>query len=131
MRWKTESTPRESKPETKPAVADTRARIRAELAARGVESVAADALAEQVERDLDPGCLPSASVLDGVALGFRSQNAIGEALSKSSADLQEIERLMGSFASELSKLDEVLEVLAAQLRRMRSAAPGPASRTVH
>ena len=39
-------------------------------------------------------------------------------------ELSEIERLMSSFARELSKLDEVLSVLAAHVGRMRSNTSG-------
>ena len=47
--------------------------------------------------------------------------------------IQELERLMSSFAGELSKLDESLEVLAAHLRRMRTQMDGPGrpGRTLH
>ena len=127
MRWKSEPVPATPSDEG----GDLRERIRAELEARGVAPVPADALAEAVARELGSPSELSSSVLDGMALGLRAQGSVTAALSKSASDVQEIERLMTSFASELSKLDEVLEVLAAQLRRMRAAAPGASSRTLH
>lgn len=130
MRWKTASSPVAT---TEASTQETAARdrIRAGLEARGVDPQAAEALADQVRHEMDPNAVTGDSLLDGVALGFRIQNGIADALAKSTSELQEIERLMGAFASELSKLDEVLEVLAAHLRRMRTAAPVPGTRTVH
>ena len=93
---------------------------------------AADVRAGRVADDLK-GKSPNdyAGTLDAVALGFRAQSTLTDDLSQNAADLQEIERLMGSFAGELTKLDEVLEVLAAYLRRMRTALPAGASTILH
>jgi hypothetical protein len=102
--------------------ATPRDRISADLQSRGVPAAVADLLAAQVEREVD-GSEWDDAILDGAALGFRAQHAVSEELAKSAVDLQEIQRLMSSFAGELSKLDEVLEVLAAYLRRMRTAVP--------
>ena len=109
-----------------------RERISSELQARGVSAPAADVLAGRVADDLK-GKSPNdyAGTLDAVALGFRAQSTLTDDLSQNAADLQEIERLMGSFAGELTKLDEVLEVLAAYLRRMRTALPAGASTILH
>jgi hypothetical protein len=105
--------------------------IRTDLEARGVDPVAAESLAQSLCQELDRNGEAYDAALDGVALGFRAQDVIAEQLAKSAGDLQEIERLMGSFASELSKLDEVLEVLAAYLRRLRTAAPANGDRILH
>ena len=99
-----------------------RDRISSDLQTRGVPAAAADLLAVHVAREAE-GHEPASGVLDGAALGYRAQNAVSEDLARSAVDLQEIQRLMSSFAGELLKLDEVLEVLAAYLRRMRTAVP--------
>lgn len=131
MRWKTATADVDATTEACEQETTARERIRAGLEARGVDPQAAEALADQLRQELHPTAAPGDSLLDGVALGFRVQHGIADALAKSTSELQEIERLMGAFASELSKLDEVLEVLAAHLRRMRTAAPVPGTRTVH
>ena len=132
MRWKPELT---SAPEEPPAPSEDvalRDRISSDLQARGVVVPAADVLAGRVATDLEGERDDDyARILDGVALGFRAQSNIVDDLSRSATDLQEIERLMSSFAGELTKLDEVLEVLAAYLRRMRTASPGSGSRILH
>ena len=46
-------------------------------------------------------------------------------------ELRQLERLMGWFATELRKLDEVLEVLAAYARRMRSSASDGGKQLLH
>jgi hypothetical protein len=106
-------------------------RISADLQARGVSSAAADVLAGQMVEKLSHGDETYDSTLDGVAIGLRAQDTISEELTRSAGELQEIERLMSCFAGELSKLDEVLEVLAAYLRRMRTTAPATGSRILH
>jgi hypothetical protein len=108
-----------------------RDRVRADLEARGVDASASEMLAGRVIAAFELGSEGYAALLDGVALGFGRHSDLGAQLDKGASDLQEIERLMGSFASELSKLDEVLEVLAAYLRRMRTAAPPARDRLLH
>ena len=100
-------------------------RLSADLQSRGLSVAAADMLVSRVLTDLE-GRSGSGleATLDGVALGFLAQAGVA-------GELQEIERLMGSFAGELSKLDEVLEVLAAYLRRMRTTADASGSRILH
>ena len=62
---------------------------------------------------------PDARLLDGVALGCAALTGSSQGLEDSYRELREMERLMGAFSGELSKLDEILEVLAAYARRMR------------
>jgi len=61
--------------------------------------------------------------LAGLVAGLDAHKEAQQEIAGSMRDLQELERLMGAFAGELSKLDEVLEVLAAYVCRMRSASP--------
>jgi hypothetical protein len=107
-------------------------RICSDLQSRGLAAPAAGLLAEQVAAGLVGQSEEDyARTLDSLVLGFRAQCSVGEHPSSREADLQEIERLMSSFAGELTKLDEVLEVLAAYLRRMRTACPGGSSTILH
>jgi hypothetical protein len=66
-------------------------------------------------------------LLEGVADVFGGHSESRDALSDRLCEVREIERLMSAFAQELGKLDEVLEVLAAHVRRMRmkSETAGP------
>lgn len=107
-------------------------RLSAELQDRGLPAAAADMLVARLQPELD-GRAPAElqATLDGVALGFRAQSSLETDLARSAGELQEIERLMGSFAGELTKLDEVLEVLAAYLRRMRTTVPASGSQILH
>ncbi len=59
--------------------------------------------------------------VDGVAASWHASSETRARLDKSASDIKEVERLMGAFTGELSKLDEVLEVLAAYVRRMRTS----------
>ena len=132
MRWKPELANAPEEPTLPSEDVALRNRISSDLQARGVVVPAADVLAGRVVTDLEGEQDEDyARILDGVALGFRAQSTLAEDLSRSATDLQEIERLMSSFAGELTKLDEVLEVLAAYLRRMRTASPGSGSRILH
>lgn len=107
-------------------------RISADLQARGVAADAAGALAERVAPRVEgQGGEGYAMALDNVALGFRAHEAVRKDPAQAATELQEIERLMASFAGELSKLDEVLEVLAAYLRRMRTVLPADRSTILH
>jgi hypothetical protein len=104
--------------------------IRADLEARGV----ARDLCETLSTCLDESHSrrsPEAyqALLDGVALACGVQTELDGDLLRNLRDLRETERLMGAFAQELTKLDEVLEVLAAHLRRMRNV-PGNTNRFV-
>ena len=109
-----------------------RDRICVDLQARGVDGATAEMMALHVAREVDrTGTDAYYAVLDGVALSCRLQVDTTEQLEHSAADLQEIERLMSAFAGELSKLDEVLEVLAAYLRRMRTSSPATTPRLLH
>jgi hypothetical protein len=131
MGWKPEPDERAAAPVPPQRENALRDGISADLQVRGVVAPAAEALAGHLVRQLDGRDHERAVLLDGVALGFCAQDAVAEQLARSAGELQEIERLMSSFAGELSKLDEVLEVLAAYLRRMRTASPLSSARLLH
>jgi len=60
-------------------------------------------------------------LLDGVALAFEFQQGSQLQLLRTIREVQEVEKMMGAFSGELSKLDEVLEVLSTYVRRMRTS----------
>ena len=105
---------------------DLRARIQLDLEQRGVALEFCRALSERLEprvaRSIDDSSYES--LLDGVAAAYGVHCEATEAFASQLRDLAEIERLMSTFGSELSKLDEVLSVLAAHVERMRAAAAG-------
>ena len=132
MRWKSETViaPEETAPRSKRE--SWLEQISADLQARGVAADVAGALAEGVAPQIEgQGREGYAMALDNVALGFRAHGAVRKHPPQAATELQEIERLMTSFAGELSKLDEVLEVLAAYLRRMRTVLPTNSSTILH
>ena len=106
--------------------------IRAELESRGVSASVSGPVAARLESrmeigDGDPAIPEAASadsyewLLDGVAEALRVLDANARSDLPPEPDLREIERLMAAFVGELSKLDEVLDVLNAHVERMRSA----------
>ena len=106
--------------------------IRRELEARGVAEgfarAAADALfpfAEDLEGDRWK------AVLSGVTLAYGVHRRSIESFRKTAQDLEEVDRLLGSFGTELRKLDEALEILAAYVARLRVQTATPANRRVH
>jgi len=132
MRWKSETTIASQETAQRSGREARLEKISVDLQARGVAADAAAALAELVEASVeaqDPAAY--AATLDHVALGFRARGLARQDPGQTATELQEIERLMASFAGELSKLDEVLEVLAAYLRRMRSVLPANSSTILH
>lgn len=132
MRWKPELVSGTEAMEEPREQLALRERLSADLQGRGLPVAAADVMAARLAPELEGK--PHAeleSILDGVSLGFRAQSTVAKELARSSTELQEMERLMGAFAGELSKLDEVLEVLAAYLRRMRTTSPPSGSQILH
>ena len=106
--------------------------IRRDLLTRGVACVTAEALSTMIASKVesqDPEAYEA--MLDGVALAVTSHSGAGNGITDRAGECREIERLMGSFAEELNKLDEVLQVLAAHLTRMRTTAAPESARVVH
>jgi hypothetical protein len=109
---------------------NARDRIRADLAARGVAPEFCEALSARLQSQVESFDAPSyLPLLDGVAAAYGVHEEASEALSSRLRELSEIERLMSSFAGELSKLDEVLNVLTAHVGRMRTSTPS--TRVLH
>ena len=135
MRWKSQLQDGQEGPQGQPGevmAGDRVHEISADLQARGVDVATAEMLAAPLASQLERQC-PDAygPMLDGVALACRPQGEDSECVASRAGEFQEIERLMGSFSSELNKLDEVLQVLVAHLSRMRTTAGLDSHRVVH
>ena len=104
-----------------------------DLLERGVTSRFAKALAARLATlsgELDGSGYEA--VLGAVCLAFGAHRRGLAGLHKTARDVDEIQRLMEDFSSELRKLDEALETLSAYVLRLRtqsSAAIG--DRTLH
>jgi len=126
---------RESGGAIEPFECDLRAPdIRSLLEARGISADFSSGLAAQIEprmAKLDRSA--QAALIEGAALAAELYRETDRDLARSLRGLREVERMMGAFSGELSKLDEVLEVLAAYVRRMKtSGASAPDhGRTLH
>ena len=101
------------------------------LAQRGLSAEASETLSSQLEDKGHSAPERLEALLDGVVAAYGAEEAVREELSRSLAELQELERMMESFVGELGKLDESLEVLAAYLQRMRSSSGTAGRRTLH
>ena len=102
------------------------------LESRGVAGDFSRAIAPRLEDRL--GSLRAdqrEALLDGVAVASALHRETSGKLRESLQGLREVERMMGAFSGELSKLDEVLEVLAAYVQRMRSSGPRDSTQTLH
>lgn len=112
--------------------------IRAGLESRGVPPSVSVTLAARLQSRLGVVGVRGPSrrqsydlLLDGVADALRVLGAETPARPSSEPDLREIERLMDAFVGELSKLDEILDVLTAHVDRMRSRSARAEDGTVH
>lgn len=118
----------------KPATRDSK-KIRQDLEKLGVAPELSRAVSEQLERfsaDLDRDTYDA--VISGVAVAYGVQRKGLQDSKETARDLDEVQRLMGGFASELRKLDEALRTLAAYVARMRRQTAEravPEQRTLH
>ncbi len=118
----------------KPAPRDAK-KIRQDLEKLGVAPEFSRPVSGRLERfsaDLSRDTYDA--VISGVALAYGVQRKGLQGVKESSRDLDEMQRLMGGFASELRKLDEALRTLAAYVARMRrqtAERAAPAQRTLH
>lgn len=109
-----------------------RDRICEDLGRRGVPPEFAEALSQLLEtRALGQSGSEYDAMLDGVAAAYGAERSTREELHRNLRELQELERLMGNFVGELSKLDEALEVLAAYVRRMRTNSARHKNQVLH
>jgi hypothetical protein len=109
-----------------------RSDIRGELARRGVGEGFARAVSEQLEpfaAELPPEHVEA--VIAGVTLAWGVHRRSVEAFRRTATDLDEVQRLLSSFAGELHKLDEALEMLAAYAARLRTQTRAAPTRTLH
>lgn len=98
--------------------------LAASLRERGVSDADAAELAEGLAARLRRhGRGARDGFAEGVAAGWHAMSETRARMDRTASDMKEVERLMGAFTGELSKLDEVLEVLAAYVRRMRTSNP--------
>jgi hypothetical protein len=108
------------------------AEIQADLVARGLDVALARRLAQAIEKRaaaLDGGRYQG--VVAGIALAVTAQRREVEALRKAADELGEMQRLLGSFTDELTKLDEALETLAAYVVRMKHPQTPAPKRVLH
>jgi hypothetical protein len=106
--------------------------IRSELGRRGISDEFARAIAQQLEpfaADLAAEQLDA--VLSGVALAYGVHRRSIDAFRRTVTELEEVQVLLGSFGSELRKLDEAVEILAAYAARLRQHTTPPPPRSVH
>jgi len=102
------------------------------LETRGMARAFAERLAPRIDAARhEHGDAGVAALVDGAVTSYKLQTQANEELEANLRDLRELERMLGAFSGELSKLDEVLEVLAAYVRRMRTSTPTQAPSTLH
>jgi hypothetical protein len=109
-----------------------RSDIRGELARRGVGDGFAQAVSEALEpfaAELPPEQIEA--VIAGVTLAWGVHRRSVESFRRTAGDLEEVQRLLSSFAGELHKLDEALEMLAAYAARLRTQTRTTPTRTLH
>jgi hypothetical protein len=124
----------DGKMSSKVAVKDAES-IREDLVKIGVAPEFSRSVSERLARfssELDSDTYDA--VLSGVAVAYGIHRKGLEGFRKTAVDLDEVQRLMGGFASELRKLDEALRTLAAYVARMRTQTAEPQQserRTLH
>lgn len=107
-------------------------RVRGDLEDRGITGGEAARLAEALTaRLLERGPEGYEDLVAGAQMVSQVRLDLSSDLADSHRELRQLERLMGGFATELRKLDEVLEVLGAYMRRMRDSASDNGRETLH
>ncbi len=109
-----------------------RVRIEEALEARGVDRALAVAFAEAfvAQRETAPGDSEAAAI-DAIALADRVIRERDVRLARASESVDEFDRLLASFACELTKVEEAMQVLTAHVRRMRIQTRFHQGRAVH
>lgn len=99
-----------------------RERVCADLAKLGVLGEESKRIAKAILGQLrQTGPDAYEDLFAGVRFSQQARLDVVVDLKSTQREFRQLERLMGGFATELRKLDEVLEVLAAYVRRMRSS----------
>ena len=100
-------------------------RIELELIRRGIPRESSGTLARQVQRQLEgvPE-QPAGLVLDGVALAFSVGAVQRDAPIGGFRQASVVDQLLADFGDEVQKLDEIVKVLNAYLRRLRNPEVG-------
>ncbi len=100
-------------------------RIELELIRRGIPRESSGTLARQVQRQLEgvPERL-AGLVLDGVALAFSVGAVQRDAPIGGFRQASVVDQLLSDFGDEVQKLDEIVKVLNAYLRRLRNPEVG-------
>lgn len=107
-------------------------RVRGDLEDHGITGCEAARLAEALTaRLLERGPEGYEDLVAGAQMVSQVRLDLSSDLGDSHRELRQLERLMGGFATELRKLDEVLEVLGAYMRRMRESASDNGRETLH
>jgi hypothetical protein len=111
---------------------ERRAGIQAELERRGLSTAFARALCAKLEPFVaDLAAEQLEAVLSGAALAYGVHRRAVESFRRTARELDEVETLLGSFAQELHKLDEAVEILAAYAVRLRHHTAPPPGRVLH
>jgi len=106
----------------------TAERIRRDLEDRGVAPEFSRSISRRLARFTDELTSDTyEAVLSGVAMAYGIHCQRQPDLKRHFAGLEEVQRLMSSFSTELSKLEENLETLSAYVTRMktRTSPPSP------
>jgi hypothetical protein len=96
-------------------------RIQSDLERRGVTPELSLSLSRQlapIVADLAPDAYEA--ILGGVTLAYGARGGEEGARERTQRDLEEVQQLLCDFGTELRKLDEALEVLAAYALRLRA-----------
>lgn len=132
MRWKWIEAGRDAERHEDSQQNSASERIQADLERRGLSLEVATRLSRRVcERASSSRGAEYEALLDGVSLAFTEQEDSMAEMERHVGDLQEIERLMSGFSTELGKLDEVLEVMTVHVRKMRENSPTTGDRILH
>ncbi|MAI78656.1 MAG: hypothetical protein CL917_06940 [Deltaproteobacteria bacterium] len=106
--------------------------ILSELRRRGVEAPLSPSLLKGLVGRLERVSRESrASVLDGIALTFELQDRTRLQMLRNLREIEEVEQMMNSFSGELSKLDEVMEVLSAYVKRLHESGRSRENQLLH
>ena len=109
-----------------------RQRVCADLAKSGLLGEEAKRIADAIIEQLRlTGAQGYEDLIAGVRFSHQARAEVMADWDRMQRELRQLERLMSGFGTEIRKLDEVLEVLAAYVRRMRSSIGDGEERLLH